>query len=193
MSSSSHSREETPQTELHPLEVLSSPERFLHGTQKEWQSVLHPISCTRLVRFPCPDTNFLTGSVRIMIATDIRDEVLHSAKTVYLCFHCETYSVGKVCYSHHIRQCLSADLFTRLSHPHLAPAFWKWCNCGHCFRQEILSEWHDRIPGVSSLLHWARLLRLLIWRRGKLAPWLNIGSLKSSSIPLAYEISLFVS
>jgi hypothetical protein len=192
-SSSRHSREEPLRNDPHPFEILCSPERFRFGTLRNWKSVLHHVCCTRLVRFPDPDFTFLTYSIQTMIATDIRDEVLYSAKTIYICFRCELFSVGKVCYSHHIRQCLCADIFTELPHSHLAPSAWNWSNCGHCFRQEVLSEWHDKIPGVSSPLHWARLLRLLIWRRSKLAPWLNVGSLRNSPIPFAYEISLFVS
>ena len=177
---------------LQPLDILYSSEQHKYGGQHNWQSVYHPISCTRLVRFPCPDHAFLPRTIRKMIAQDIRQEVLHSAKLIYLCFRCSTFTVGKVWYAHHIRQCINADLFTRLPHSHFAPEFWKWANCGHCFRQEVLAERHRFIPSVRAPLHWARLLRLLAWRRHKLAPLLNTGKRRDLAFPLAYEISLFV-
>jgi hypothetical protein len=171
---------------------LCSPVRHQYGNQRNWQSVYHPISCTRLVRFPCPDNAFLACTIRNMIAQDIMQEVLHSAKLIYLCFRCSTFTVGKTCYAHHIRQCIYADLFTRLQPSHFAPDFWKWANCGHCFRQEVLAERYRYIPSVSAPLQWARLLRLLAWRRHKLSPLLNTGKRCDIAFPLAYEISFFV-
>jgi len=192
-SDSRHSREEPQRNGSHPFDILSSPERFRIGTRSSWKSAFDQVCCTRLVRFPNPDVTFLPSWILTMIATHIRDEVLYSARIVYLCFRCEEFSIGKICYSHHIKQCSRASLFTELPRSHLAPSFWNWSNCGDCFRQEVLSAWHNKIPGVSSPLHWARLLRLLVWRRQNLAHWLNVGSPRSSTIPLAYEISLFVS
>jgi hypothetical protein len=177
---------------LQPLNILCSPDRHKYGNQTDWQSVYHPISCTRLVRFPCPDNAFLPCHVRGMIAQDISQEVLHSAKLIYLCFRCSTFTVGKICYAHHIKECLYHDLFKRLPHAHSAPDFWKWANCGHCFRQEVLAERFHYIPSVCAPLHWARLLRSLAIRRHRLAPLLNSKKRSVDAFPLAYEISLFL-
>jgi hypothetical protein len=192
-SDSRHSREEPLLKGPHPFEILSSPERFRIGTRSNWKSATPQVCCSRLVKFPNPDATFLPSWILALIATNIRDEILYSTKFVYLCFRCESFSIGKVCYSHHIRQCSCASIFTKPPHSHHAPSFWNWSNCGDCFRQEVLSEWHSKIPGVSSPLHWARLLRLLVWRRQNLAHWLNAGSPRSSPIPLTYEVSLYVS
>jgi len=175
-----------------PLDVLRTSERFLYEADNKWKP-LDPFSiCTRLAHFPDPDHTFQTYAVRRLIAKDISSEVLRSTKLIFLCFHCEKYIVGKVCYSHHIDHCLDDDLFTKKPWELWIPTFWKWTNCGHCFRQEVLAERYDAIPSVSSPLHWARLTRSLIERKQGLAAWLNIAPLKRSTVPLAYEVSLFV-
>ena len=175
-----------------PLDVLRSSERFLYEAGNKWQPMVPFSICTRLAHFPDPDHTFLSYAVLNLIAKDISGEVLHSLKLIFLCFHCEQYIVGKVCYAHHIKQCLDDDLFKKRPWDHYAPSFWKWTNCGHCFRQEVLAERYDAIPSVSSPLHWARLTRSLIRRKQRLAAWLNIAPLKRSTVPLAYEVSLFV-
>ena len=175
-----------------PLDVLRTPLRFLCVPNNKW-TPLEPFSiCTRLAHFPAPEITFLSYAVRRLIAKDISSEVLHSKKLIFLCFHCEKYIVGKVCYSHHIIQCLEDDLFTKKLWKLWIPNFWNWTNCGHCYRQEALAERFDAIPSVSSPLHWARLTRALVKRHQKLAAWLNIAPLKRSTVPQAYEVSLFV-
>ena len=175
-----------------PLDVLRTPLRFLCVANNKW-TPLEPFSvCARLAHFPAPEITFLFYADRRLIAKDISSEVLHSKKLIFLCFHCEKFIVGKVCYSHHINQCLEDDLFTKKLWKLWIPNFWKWTNCGHCFRQEVLAERFDAIPSVSSPLHWARLTRALVKRHQKLEAWLNIAPLKRSTVPQAYEISLFV-
>ena len=177
---------------LEPLDALQTPLRFLCVPNNKW-APLEPYSkCTRLAHFPAPDITFLSYANIRLIAKDISSEVLHSKKLIFLCFHCEKYIVGKVCYSHHIIQCLEDDLFTKKLWKLWIPNFWNWTNCGHCYRQEVLAERFDAIPSVSSPLHWARLTRALVKRNQKLAAWLNIASLKRSTVPQAYEISLYV-
>ena len=175
-----------------PLDMLQTPLRFLCVPNNEWTPVEPFSKCTRLSHFPAPDITFLSYANIRLIAKDISSEVLHSKKLIFLCFRCEKYIVGKVCYSHHIVQCREDDLFKKTPWKLWIPTYWNWINCGHCFRQEALAEKFNAAPSVSSPLHWARLTRALVHRHQKLAAWLNIAPLKRSTIPQAHEVSLFI-
>lgn len=113
---------------------------------------------------------------KLAAAVHICMEIAQSKRIVFLCFLCHTFTVGYICYQHHLRSCLNMDSLPAAQYAALrerrffAPTTWQWADCDHCIRQEVLATRHNRIRPVSAILHWARLLVKSVLRRVELAP-----------------------
>ena len=156
--------EEEPSTPLPVEDILAD---VLDG----WDPDPPPFS--RCWRVPYPA---ISRKDRLAAAIHLCMEIAQSKRIVFLCFLCHSYTVGYICYQHHIRTCLNIESIPVAQYAALrerrffAPASWQWADCDHCIRQEVLAARHNTIRPVSAVIHWARLLVKLVLRRVELAP-----------------------
>jgi hypothetical protein len=100
---------------------------------------------------------------------------------VFCCYNCGNLLVGKQCYQHHSKSCISFGPPTWHVYNSPAPRTGqnrnhRWINCDGCMRQQNLAGTFrirgDRPPPViSAPLLWARLLLLLVRKKLSLAAW----------------------
>ena len=146
-------------------------EEILADVLDGWDPDPPPFSCCWRVPYPA-----VSRKDRLAAAVHLCLEIAQSKRIVFLCFLCQSYTVGYICYQHHIKTCLNMELVPVAQYEALrerqffAPASWQWADCAHCIRQEVLAARHNSIRPISAVLHWARLLVKLVLRKVKLAP-----------------------
>jgi hypothetical protein len=149
----------------------------------------------RCVRMPHSVT---TRSDRLVAASHLCVEIAQSTQFVFHCFHCQKFILGFLCYHHHTRSCLNADLAPIAQWASLrerrfaAPSTWQWADCDYCIRQEVLAARYHRIRYVSTVIHWARFLTGLVLRRIRHAPLLNSAFSWSNSSQIPPEVENFL-
>jgi hypothetical protein len=112
----------------------------------------------RCVRKP---RSTVTRADRLVAVCHICVEIAQSRQFVFHCFHCEKFTLGYLCYQHHTRTCLNANL-DRIAQwvafrerNFAAPSAWRWIDCDYCIRQETLAARYRRLP-YKVVIHWAR-------------------------------------
>ena len=113
----------------------------------------------------------LTRSDRLVAASHLCVEIAQSEQFVFHCFHCQKFILGYLCYHHHIRTCLNAEIAPIAQWVALrerrfdAPPSWRWVDCDYCIRQEVLATRYHKIRYVSAVMHWARFWTGLFLRK----------------------------
>jgi hypothetical protein len=121
----------------------------------------------RCVRKPY---SVITKGDRLVAACHLCVEIAQSTQFVFHCFHCGKFMLGYLCYHHHTRCCLNADLdriaqWIALRERHFAaPLSWKWVDCDYCIRQEVLAASYRGLP-YNVVMHWARFWTGLFQRQ----------------------------
>ena len=144
------------------------------------------------IRMPGPISRQLSREDRLQIYLDICFEASRDRQTVFICFVCEHFIVGRTCFIHHTKLCLHGHQHRRNPLPLSVPMFWRWLNCGYCFRQEVLASQGDHVPDVCHVMQWTRLVCRMAHRWAELSRWRCVSRRPGHYLPLpGYVLEYF--
>ena len=114
------------------------------------------------------------------------------AKYVYVCYFCNKYMVGGMCFSHHTIACARNHSYHWWLPPMPAAHSFRWLNCDRCIRQAVFAACHHLLPQAKLTVHWARLVSKFILRQQQLSAWRCATVNTCAAVPLEAPILAFL-
>jgi hypothetical protein len=121
-----------------------------------------------------------------------QEESSQFAKYVYVCYFCNKFMVGGMCFSHHTIACARNHSYHWWLPPKPPAYSYRWLNCDLCARQAIFATCHHLIHQAKLTVHWARLVAKSILRQQQLAAWRCAAASTEAAVPLETQILAFL-